>query len=76
MAYGKAEDAGGLSPAKDDNAAVHYFIRRTLPILDRVDYIHWPPQYAPTAKRWGRIAAGESIAYQPPEGITEKCMKS
>ena len=38
MAYGKAEDAGGLSPAKDDNAAVHYFIRRTLPILDRVDY--------------------------------------
>ena len=38
MVYGKAEDAGGLSPAKDDNAAVHHFIRRTLPILDRVDY--------------------------------------
>ena len=38
MVYGKAEDAGGLSPAKDDNAAVRHFIRRTLPILGRVDY--------------------------------------
>ena len=26
MVYGKAEDAGGLSPAKDDNAAVRHFI--------------------------------------------------
>ena len=39
MVYGKAEDAGGLSPAKDDNAAVRHFIRRTLPILGRVDDI-------------------------------------
>ena len=49
MACGKAEDAGGLSPAKDDNAAVRLFIRRTLPILDRVDYIvktaARPPQH-------------------------------
>ena len=36
--HGKAEDAGGLSPAKDNNAAVRHFIRRTLPILDCVDY--------------------------------------
>ena len=41
MVYGKAEDAGGLSPAKDDNAAVRHFIRRTLPILGRVDYIEY-----------------------------------
>ena len=40
MVYGKAEDAGGLSPAKDGNAAVRHFIRRTLPILGRVDYIY------------------------------------
>ena len=38
MVYGKAEDVGRLSPAKDNNAAVRHFIRRTLPILDRVDY--------------------------------------
>ena len=29
MAQDKAEDAGGLSPAKDDNAALRYFNRRT-----------------------------------------------
>ena len=38
MVYGQAEDAGGLSPAKDDNETAHHFIRRTLPILDCVDY--------------------------------------
>ena len=39
MAQDKAEDAGGLSPAKDDNAALRYFNRRTLPIFRWVDYI-------------------------------------
>ena len=39
MARGKAEDAGGLTPAKDDNAAPHHFDRRTLPIFKCVDYI-------------------------------------
>ena len=29
----KAEDAGGLTPAKDDNAALYHFDRRTLPIF-------------------------------------------
>ena len=35
----KAEDAGGLTPAKDDNAAPYHFDRRTLPIFKCVDYI-------------------------------------
>ena len=39
MARGKAEDAGGLTPAKDDNAALCHFDRRTLPIFKCVDYI-------------------------------------
>ncbi len=34
----KAEDAGGLTPAKDDNAAPYHFDRRTLPIFKCVDY--------------------------------------
>ena len=38
MALGKAEDAGGLTPAKDDNAAPHHFAPRTLPIFKCVDY--------------------------------------
>ena len=39
MKCGKAEDAGGLSPVKDDNEAARHFIRRTLLILDCGDYI-------------------------------------
>ena len=39
MVHSEAEDAGGLSPAKDDNEAMRHFIRRTLPIHDCVDYI-------------------------------------
>ena len=38
MARGKAEDAGGLTPAKDDNAAPYHFAPRTLPIFKCVDY--------------------------------------
>ena len=38
MARGKAEDAGGLTPAKDDNAALCHFGHRTLPIFKCVDY--------------------------------------
>ena len=38
MMRGKAEDAGGLTPAKDDNAAPYHFDRRTLPIFKCVDY--------------------------------------
>ncbi len=38
MTRGKAEDAGGLTPAKDDNAAPYHFDRRTLPIFKCVDY--------------------------------------
>jgi hypothetical protein len=38
MTRGKAEDAGGLTPAKDDNAAPYHFDRRTLSIFKCVDY--------------------------------------
>ena len=38
MARDKAEDVGGLTPAKDDNAALYHFGRRTLPIFKCVDY--------------------------------------
>ncbi len=38
MVRGKAEDAGGLTPAKDDNAALCHFDHRTLPILKCVGY--------------------------------------
>ena len=38
MTRGKAEDAGGLTPAKDDNAAPYHFDPRTLPIFMYVDY--------------------------------------
>ena len=38
MARGKAEDAGGLTPAKDDNAAPYHFAPRTLPTFMCVDY--------------------------------------
>ena len=42
MAQGKAEDAGGLTPAKDDNTALYHFDPRTLPIFKCVDYIRLP----------------------------------
>ncbi len=38
MRYSEAEDAGGLTPAKDDNAAVLHFNRRTLLFFGSVDY--------------------------------------
>ena len=47
MTRGKAEDAGGLAPAKDGNAALCHFSRRTLPIFKCVDYISiaFPSRY-------------------------------
>ena len=38
MSRSKAEDAGGLTPAKDDNAAAAHFLRRTLHFVNVVDY--------------------------------------
>ncbi len=38
MGRGKAKDAGGLTPAKDDNAAPYHFDPRTLPFFKCVDY--------------------------------------
>ncbi len=48
MARGKAEDAGGLTPAKDGNAAPYHFDPRTLPIFKCVDYII--PCFPPVGK--------------------------
>ena len=42
MVQDKAKDAGGLTPAKDDNAVLRYFNRRTLPIFKCVDYKNRP----------------------------------
>ena len=38
MCRSKARDAGGLTPAKDDNAAEVHFIRLTLPFFKCFDY--------------------------------------
>ena len=39
MVRGKAEDAGGLTPAKGGSAALCHFGHRTLPIFKCVGYI-------------------------------------
>ena len=54
MTRGKAEDAGGLTPAKDDNAAPYHFDRRTLPIFKCIDYSRWVP--ISTRPPWRRIS--------------------
>ncbi len=38
MSCSEAEDAGGLSPVKDDNETAAHFNRRTLPFFKCVDY--------------------------------------
>ncbi len=58
MARGKAEDAGGLTPVKDDNAAPYHFDPRTLPIFKCVDYIGLPDM---ADKPWHR-PGGEMAA--------------
>ena len=63
MVRGKAEDAGGLTPAKDDNAAPHHFDPRTLPIFKCVDYKQKRQTNAgnPTAKQ-------NRVPYEPRQG--------
>ena len=39
MRRSEAEDAGGLTPVKDDNKAAPHFIRRTLLVFNCFDYI-------------------------------------
>ena len=66
MARGKAEDAGGLTPAKDGNAAPYHFAPRTLPIFMCVDYI------IPSAPEKSRTAGPEPqklVAYGGKYGI-------
>ena len=55
MARDKAEDAGGLTPAKDDNAAQRYFNRRTLPIFRWVDYMAWSDCSKAGRRRYCRL---------------------
>ncbi len=38
MRRSEAEDAGGLTPVKDDNEAAPYFCRRTLLFFNCFDY--------------------------------------
>lgn len=42
MVRGEAGDAGGLAPAKDGNKVARLFPRRTLSILELVDYRQGP----------------------------------
>ena len=48
MERSKAEDAGGLMPVKDDNAAALHFNRRTLPFFKCVGYQSQPVRYYST----------------------------
>ncbi len=52
MGRSKAEDAGGLSPVKDNNDAAAHFNRRTLPFLDCVNY-----------KKAGQKTLGEKLRF-------------
>ena len=63
MAQGKAEDAGGLTPAKDDNTALCHFGHRTLPIFKCVDNKQKRQTNAgnPTAKQ-------NRVPYEPRQG--------
>ena len=80
MARGKAEDAGGLTPAKDDNAAPYHFDPRTLPIFKCVDY-NYEFQLAPPLSV-ARLEKGSGIilpsfgkirkAASAPKRISEK----
>ena len=47
----EAEDAGGLTPGKDDNEVARYFLRRTLLILRCVDYKREEPNPGPSLSR-------------------------
>ena len=58
MAQGKAEDAGGLTPAKDDNTALCHFGHRTLPIFKCVDYKGGPQPLSGRGWHGGAVAGG------------------
>ncbi len=61
MAQGKAEDAGGLTPAKDDNTALCHFGHRTLPIFKCVDYKGGPQP--PSGRGWHGAAVAGGIPF-------------
>ena len=66
MTRGKAEDAGGLTPAKDDNAAPYHFDRRTLPIFKCVDYKQALKQTPPESFDSGGVSSA-CFAFLPGE---------
>ncbi len=63
MGRSEAEDAGGLSPVKDDNEAAAHFNRRTLPFFKRVDY---KSNCAPAKSLFRGALAGESAPQSDP----------
>lgn len=65
MARGKAEDAGGLTPAKDDNAAPYHFDPRTLPIFKCVDYTPSIPDKRALGNRFFAPGPYSSIKIRP-----------
>ena len=75
MTRGKAEDAGGLTPAKDDNAAPYHFDRRTLPIFKCVDYIRYHRPAGPSRGPLRRAVPVRDPRWkggQPPQNPPEK----
>ena len=44
MGRGEAEDAGGLTPVKDDNEAAAHFTRRSLLLFNCFDYNRGLPE--------------------------------
>ena len=54
MRRGEAEDAGGLTPVKDDNEATPHFPRRTLLVFNCFDYTCFPSPVSPWAVWKGR----------------------
>ncbi len=53
MGRSETEDAGGLTPVKDDNEAAPHFYRRTLLFFNCFDYIYRKPVIPPNRGRAG-----------------------
>ena len=76
MTRGKAEDAGGLTPAKDDNAAPYHFDRRTLPIFKCVDYIAMKRIFCAGQKASGARGVTPCTAFLPYVAVYSATMAS
>ena len=56
MARGMAEDAGGLTPAKNGSAALCHFGRRTLPIFKCAGYSSCRRKISASSMFWALAA--------------------